>query len=234
MLDDLGLEPVCLNYATSLYPAWVSGNTDECVGKTTRKIPHLSEAGIPMMTMNFGARNDRHDQEAQLSEAVKVFDRVGEFASKHGVRMLLEVLHLYGIMNRPEDVLWMFEHLESPNVGALIDSSHWGVIGYDMDAFLSALGDRLWHVRLRDSRGPDTGDGKQELELTPGSAEVDFGKLALALDSAGYRGDVTTEFEYRDMTLDAIEREYDSGLQHLKSVGWDLPAGARTDLSMKR
>ncbi len=232
MLDDLGLEPVCLNFSAGMLPAWASGKIDEFVREWTRKIPHLSEAGIPMMTMNFGTRNDRDDQEAQLSNAVKAFDRVGEIASKHGVRMLLEVPHLYGIMPRPEDVLWVFEHLESPNIGALIDSSHWGIIGYDMDAFLSALGDRLWHVHLRDSRGLDTADGKQELELTPGSGEVDFGKLALALDSAGYRGDVTTELEYRDVTLDAIEREYDSGLQHLKSVGWELPAGVRTDLSV--
>ena len=58
----------------------------------------------------------------------------------------------------PEAVLWTFDRLTSPNVGALVDSSHWGIIGYDVNRFLGTLGDRLWHVHLRDSAGPDTAD----------------------------------------------------------------------------
>ncbi len=32
-------------------------------------------------------------------------------------------------------------------------------------------------------------------------------------------------FEYQDMTLDAIEREFDLGLKHLVDVGWKLLFG---------
>jgi sugar phosphate isomerase/epimerase len=108
-----------------------------------------------------------------------------------------------------------------------VDSSHWGIIGYDPDAFFDALGDRLWHVHLRDATGPDTADRKQQLEMTPGRGSVDFGRFGRALDRVGYQGDVSIEFEYRDMTLDAIEREYDAGLKHLAEVGWELPEGVR-------
>jgi len=179
------------------------------------------------MAMSFGLRNERKDQEAQLANAVKAYDRVGEIGAKHGVKMLLEIPHLYGIMNRPEQVLWVFDHLSSSNVGALVDCSHWGIIGYDVDAFFSALGKRLWHIHLRDSAGPDTGDQKQKLEMTPGDGIVDFKKFGRALDKVNYKGDVSLEFEYRDMTLDAIEREYDRGLKYLENVGWELPAGVK-------
>jgi sugar phosphate isomerase/epimerase len=63
--------------------------------------------------------------------------------------------------------------------------------------------------------------------LTPGDGTVDFDRFARALDQAGYRGDVSIEFEYRDMTLEAIEREYDRGLAYLANHGWKLPDATR-------
>lgn len=228
MLDQYGLTPVCLNYFAGFHRAWVPEDIDVMVAEWTRKIEQLPEVGIPMMTMSFGVRNDRPDQDFQLSNAVKAYDRLGKIGEKHGVRMLLEVPHLYGIMYRPEQVLWMFDRLSSANVGALVDCSHWGIIGYDAGEFFGRLGPRLWHIHLRDSGGPDTGDMKQKLEMTPGDGTVDFAKFGRALDKANYRGDVSIEFEYRDMTLDAIEREHDRGLAHLASVRWELPAGLKT------
>jgi sugar phosphate isomerase/epimerase len=223
LLDEHGLTPVCLNYCERYYDAWDVDQIDLFVARMTRKIEQLSTVGIPMMTMHFGLRNERDDQEQQLANAVKAYDRVADVAAAHGVRMLLEVPHLYGLMPRTEQVLWVFEHLESPNIGAVVDTSHWGIIGYDVDSYLEALGDRLWHVHLRDSAGPDTADRKQALEMTPGKGSVDFGQFAAALDKVAYKGDVSVEFEYRDMPLDAIDREIDSGLRHLFDHGWELP-----------
>ena len=222
MLDEMGLEAICLNYFAGPHCAWKPDEIDVFVQECSKKVAQLGEIGIPMMTMGFGIRNDRPDQERQLSNALRAYNRVGEIAARHGVRMLLEVPHLFGIMPRVEPVRWMFERLESPNVGALVDSSRWGIIGYDADAFFQALGDRLWHVHLRDAAGPDTGDGKQELELTPGAGQADFRKFGQALDRAGYDGDVSLEFEYRDVTFQTIEREFDAGLKHLADTGWEI------------
>ena len=227
MLDDLGLTPVCLNYFNAFHHAWIAEEIGEFVDEWTRKLAQLGQVGIPMMAMHFGVRNDRNDQEQQLSNVVKAYDQVGTIAERLGVRMVLEVPHLYSVMSRPEQVLWVFERLSSPNIGALIDCSHWGIIGYDMGAFVASLGDRLWHIHLRDSAGPDTCDRKQSLEMTPGDGVVDFSRFARSLDQIGYCRDVSIEFEYRDMTLDAIEREYDRGLKHLEQSGWELPAGVR-------
>jgi sugar phosphate isomerase/epimerase len=231
MLDDYSLEPICLNYYTDFHQAWIPQEMDIFVQEWERKIAQLGQVGIPMMTMGFGVRNDRPDQEFQLANAVKAYNRVGKIASQYGVRMLLEVPHLYGLMPRAQQVLWVFERLDCPNIGALVDSSHWGIIDYDIDSFFSALGNRLWHIHLRDSTGKDTADRKQKLELTPGSGKVDFEKFAQALDKVNYKGDVTVEFEYRDMTFDDIDKEYDKGLQHLIQVGWELPAAIKSNLT---
>ena len=230
MLDDAGLHPICLNYSRGPFEAWRRVEIDRFVDDWSRKLDHLAEVGIPLMTMPFGVRNNLPDQELQLAAAVETYDRVGEIGAQRGVRMLLEVPHLYNIMHRPHHALWVFDRLTSSNVGALVDTSHWGIIDYDPDVFFRALGDRLWHVHLRDSAGPDTADGKQELELTPGKGTADFRRFAEALDRADYRGDVTIEFEYRDTTLEEIEREYDEGLKHLSLCGWELPEAVQRTL----
>lgn len=228
MLQELDLQPVCLNYSAGHYQAWIAEQMEQFVENWTRKIRQVGEVGISMMVMGFGIRNNRDDQESQLANAVRVYDRVGKIAAHYGVRMLLEVPHLYGIMPRAEDVIWVFDRLNSPNVGALVDSSHWGIIDYDIDAFFSKLGERLWHIHLRDSEGTDTADFKQKLELTPGKGTVDFRKFAQALDLANYKSDVSLEFEYRDMSLDEIEREFHLGLKHLTDTGWLLPTSVKT------
>lgn len=230
MLDGFQLKPICLNYSPGSYQAWVREDMDRFVADRAKKLVQLAEVGIPMMTMLFGERNQRPDQELQLARAVEVYDRVGEIAKGLGIRMLLEVPHLYTIHPGADQVLWIFDHLSSSNVGALVDTSHWGIIQYDPAAFLGALGDRLWHVHLRDSAGPDTADRKQRLELTPGQGTVDFQKFAQTLDRLNYRGDVSLDFEYRDMTLEAIDHEFDTGLKYLSQNGWELPETVRTAL----
>lgn len=223
MLDDLGMTPICLNYSANNYYAWNPQEADIFINDWTKKIEQLGEVGIPMMTMGFGERNERDDQEQQLANLVKAYSKLGEIAKPYGVKMLLEVPHLYSVLPRPEQVYWVFDRLESDNVGILVDSSHWGIIGYDIDEFLGYFGERLWHIHLRDSEGPDTADEKQALELTPGDGTVDFAKLAQGLDRVNYKGDVTLEFEYRDMDLESIEREFDKGLEYLQQTGWELP-----------
>ncbi|MDP7638009.1 MAG: sugar phosphate isomerase/epimerase [Phycisphaerae bacterium] len=225
LFEDHGLTPVGLNYSVGMSHAWDPDHIDLFAKRWERKLVHLGEVGIPMMCMLFGIRNQRDDAEAQLASVVRFYDRVATFAEGLGVRMLLEVPHLYNILNRPDQVLWVLDRLKNSNIGVLIDSSHWGIIGYDIDEFFGALGDRLWHIHLRDSAGPDTADRLQDLEKTPGSGTVDFKKLAEALDNVNYSGDVTMELEYRDMTLDAIDQEYRKGLAYLKIAGWELPSG---------
>jgi sugar phosphate isomerase/epimerase len=226
-LKEMDLVPIGLNYCPRTYEAWCDEDIAQFERDVTGKLDHLCRAGIPMMTMLLGNRNDRPDQDDQIARVAAAYERVAEAAAVRGIKMLLELPHLYTILPRTEPVLRVLDRLQSPNVGLLVDSSHWGIIGYDLDAFFGAVGDRLWHVHLRDSRGPDTADRQQDLELTPGVGTVDFRAFGAALDRAGYTGDVSIEFEYRDMTLDAIEREYDAGLRHLSEAGWELPEGVR-------
>jgi sugar phosphate isomerase/epimerase len=223
MLDDLGLTAIALNWCPGVPYAYDGGSVEPWAASFEGKFAQAAEIGIKMMTMHFGARNDRADQAEQLVTAARAYDRVAREAAKYGIRMLLEVPHLYTIHQTTDAALWLLDKLPNPNIGALVDSSHWGNSGYDLDAFLDRIADRLWHVHLRDSMGPEASPCRESLTLTPGAGVVDFGYLARTLDRVGYEGEVTTEFEYFDVTLDYIEHQYDQGLRHLAEAGWEIP-----------
>jgi sugar phosphate isomerase/epimerase len=121
----------------------------------------------------------------------------------------------------------MFALITSPNVGATVDASHWGVLGYQLEDLWQAIGPRIWHIHLRDSAGPDTADFHQQLELTPGQGTVDFRQLGAWLDRHSYRGNVTAELEYVGRTPDGVELEVTAAFRHLASCGWELPPGVR-------
>lgn len=227
MGDDMGFEFIYLNYSPDRYFAWEKGFEEKFYFDCEKKLKQLPKVGIKKMTLITPERNERQDIDLQFDRMIALYDDVGEMAKRYGVMMVLEVPHLYTIINRPEHVYKVLERIKSDNIGVLADSSHWGIIKYDADEFFSAVGERLAHIHLRDSTGPDTNDRKQMLELTPGKGTTDFIKFGSALDKAGYSGDISIEFEYRDMTLDDIDREYEEGFSHLKKCGWTFPKEVR-------
>lgn len=240
MLARLGLRPVALNWSQMTGFAHDPASASAWLDAYKRKMEDAVEVGFPMMTMHFGGANDRPDQGEQRRVAADVYRSLAEHAASCGVKMLLELPHMYLIHHDCETALELLDELDPAVVGVLLDSSHWGVIGYDLDAYLERLGSRLWHVHLRDATPKSTpeldrtfkrpamvGRYGYNLTLTPGLGSVDFARLGAALDRIGYAADVTTEFEYFDMRLDEIERQYDAGLRRLAECGWSLPEDAR-------
>jgi sugar phosphate isomerase/epimerase len=240
MLTDLDLKPIALNWAPVMSDSYNEASTRQWMEEYKRKIRDAQEVGFPMMTMAYGRPNEALSLEEQRKICTGLYRELAEYAQSCGMKMLLELPHLYLVHNDCEPVYALLNDLDLPNVGILVDSSHWGLIGYDIETYLKKLGDRLWHIHLRDSSPtPQTdrdwvfvrpalfGKKKYNLTLTPGLGSVDFSRLGKALDGIGYQGDVTTEFEYFDMPLDEIERQYDAGLAHMVQCGWELPDGVQ-------
>jgi sugar phosphate isomerase/epimerase len=239
MLDDCGLTPVALNWNAGIGRSNEDPAIAEWIDGYKAKIEDAQGVGIPMMTMHFGRHHAGSDLSEERKRATDAYAQLAEYASQQGMVMLLELPHMHLVHHDCNSVITLLEQLDFDNVGLLIDSSHWGVIGYDLDEFLSRVGHRLRHVHLRDSVPRSTAELDRKfkrpalspnpvynLTLTPGLGVVDFAHFGQALDQIGYQGDVTTEFEYFDMPLDEIERQYDAGLSHLKKSGWSLADGS--------
>lgn len=191
--------------------------------RAQRLIDKAKLAGIPKVCLQGGHRLNIENHASELEAAARVLDQLGNYAERQGIRILLEMPHVWNIYFDHESSVRMLSHLQCDNIGVLLDSTHWHTTGYDLDSYLRFLGDRLWHVHLRDAAGRDDGEADYKLEITPGQGDVDFGHLADRLDTHGYAGDVTLETEYKNYSdPEEVDEENRQALAHLKSVGWQL------------
>lgn len=182
-------------------------------------------AGIPQVCLQGGRRKQAERIDEELEAAAGVIDMLAEAAAARGIRALLEMPHLWDLYYDLDKSKQMLSHLRSDNVGVVVDSTHWHTSGYDINDYVKFLGQRLWHVHLRDAAGKDTAAGDYQLEKTPGRGEVDFSALGEALDKHGYRGEVTLETEYKNYSSpDEVDEENLFALHHLRSVGWEIEA----------
>lgn len=179
--------------------------------------------GIPKVCVQGGRRKQIEDVALELKAAAEVIDGLAAYAAECGVKILMEIPHVWGLCYDVEKSKTMLSYLKSDNIGVLVDSTHWHTSGYEIDDYVGFLGDRLWHIHLRDAAGKDTPSGDYELEKTPGKGEVDFAKLGETLDKYGYRGEVTLETEYKNYdSPEEVDVENRFAMDYLRSVGWAI------------
>ena len=242
MLRALGLQPIALNFyggerdPTRPHPPRppraphklnIPEEAEHYVAMMRQAILQCRSLGIPLLMAVPGRRSEEPDRSEEVAAAAQIISMLGDVAYENGLRLALEAPHCYSLLNDLERTAEIFSLITSPHVGATVDSSHWGVLHYDLEELWAAIGPRIWHIHLRDSAGADTADFRQQLELTPGRGEVDFRGFAAWLDRHGYRGNVTLELEYVGRPLDEIEAEVGFACRHLASCGWQFPDGVR-------
>ncbi len=199
------------------------------IERAQRLIRKARATGIPRVCLQGGRRKQIQNVADELVAAAGVIDGLAAYAKDRGVMILLEMPHVWDLYHDVEKSKMILSHLRSDNIGVLIDSTHWHTSGYDIDDYVRFLGDRLWHIHLRDAAGRDTPAGDYQLEKTPGKGEVDFGRLGETLDRYGYRGEVTLETEYKNYgSPEEVDEENHFALAHLKSVGWNIRVCAET------
>jgi sugar phosphate isomerase/epimerase len=155
--------------------------------------------------------------------AAKVFKELAEYAEKRGTMVYIEAPHLFQIQDSVDHSLEFLLQLGDSPIGIIIDTSHWGIIGYDLAAYINEIDERPFHIHLRDSAGSDTRDFKQNLEMTPGNGTVDFDKFRRILVNSGRSFTATLELEYRTNDEDYIGSEITRGITYLKSCGFSFP-----------
>lgn len=191
--------------------------------RARRLIDKAKSAGIPMVVLNVGRKEHTEDIDRDLKASAAVLDSQAEYAQELGIKILLEMPHVWQIYYDVERSKQMLSYLRSDNIGVVVDSTHWHVSGYDIDDYVQVLQDRLWHVHLRDAAGHDSPAANYELEKTPGKGFVDFKLLGESLDRYGYYGDITLETEYKNYKDPSeVDDENASAIAYLKSVGWQI------------
>lgn len=125
-------------------------------------------------------------------------------AERLGLKIALEVPHLYTLVETPNDVERLNREISSPALAYCLAPTHTLARRRSVEETIRACGDRLWVFYLWDVRpGYDPvdgersfGDGEQQL---PGLGSLDWSAIGAVLDEIGFRG-------YSDMKCHSTEK----------------------------
>ncbi len=181
--------------------------------------------GIPIVTMRGKGKSD--DKEA-TKEEFKYIRRISDEAASRGVTLAIKP-HVGASVYNTTTMIQMFNEIDSPGLGANLDTLHIFRAGEDASETVRKLGKKIVHVHLREY--PDVPD-RQNYEARAdeeivGRGGVDFPKILKSLKAIGYNGaldlDVIGAFTYplsRQMGIAAETRGYmNRCFQELKITG---------------
>lgn len=232
LLNKYDLQATSINHSVrrrglqGAYRAYYAEEIEEYRTHVCELIDHASCLKLSDFLVSIGHRSNGPDDSNVRKVFATVLSDVADHAAEKGVRLSVELLHVYSVAYDLPTTIDFFHAAHSDKLVTTLDSSHWLVSKYDINELFDHLGSRIHHVHLRDARGSDTADFKQQLEFTPGKGEVDFQLLGTVLDQRGYRDGIVLEMEHRNgLSIAQINREYQFGIRHLKSCGWQFPPG---------
>lgn len=97
--------------------------------------------------------------------------------------------HIGNAMQKPEQLRWVLEQVQSPWLTAACDYSHFELQQLSMAESLQPLAEKISFVHVKDAQGEP---GKFQFVL-PGDGKTDYAKLFAALKQAKYTGDILVE-----------------------------------------
>lgn len=224
-VDDLDLEIPCLASYTGFY---VGKDRDACEEEVSelRRFCELADIlGADLVRHGPGGPAADEATDADYEEGARWMRRAADVAAGYDKRLGVEI-HGNTIVESASDAVRYLELVDRDNVGVIHDAGNMFICGeeYGPDP-VQTLGDRLWHVHVKDERPVDDADGPGHFEretldgteyFAPallGEGEVDFGRLWTALDDAGYDGFLTDECHVPRVgdgdDIDVAAHEYD-------------------------
>jgi L-ribulose-5-phosphate 3-epimerase len=184
----LGFDAIDI-WGAHLHPEWAS---DEQVSTAKELLVHH---GLRVTSYAVWVGNDLLQRACEIASALGA-PVIGGAAPVDDPRLpeLLRANDLrLGIENHPERTPQ--ELLDKTggheNVGACIDTGWWGTNGYDAPRAIEELGDRVFHVHLKDVLA----EGEPHETCRWGEGIVDIEGCVRALQRIGYTGAITVEHE---------------------------------------
>lgn len=168
------------------------GALDPLVAETTRQrleqtIQAAAALHAHLIVVHPGYDRWRYDRQPQLwlGRASAFFPPLLDLAGRSGVRLALENI----FEEAPDTLTALVQTLDHPCFGHCFDIGHWNLFGraIPLEHWLSALGDKLFHLHLHDNRG------RADDHLPVGGGEIDFHPLGAYLKGRHRLPSITLE-----------------------------------------
>lgn len=137
-----------------------------------------------------------YSSKASLKSNLEMFNKYGEWAAEHGVKIAIENMIEKKVGRRfgssVEELLELHERLDSDLFGICWDTGHAHMAGINQPAALHLIGKRLKALHICDNHGVE------DEHLMPLAGTIDWQPIMQALVDIEYTGDLTFEVAYRD------------------------------------
>lgn len=155
---------------------------------------------------------------------VKTVRELGEYASKTGVKLVVETLTPYesNAFKSANDAVELFEQIDSPYVVGMCDLvppyvQHESILDY-----LDKLGDKMYHFHIID------GEQGTDSHIVPGDGSIPLRELFMELKDAGYDKTATIELVtgYINEPRLYARRAIDRVRGYMQEAGFEQQGGA--------
>ena len=177
--------------------------------------------GSTVFKINVGSRPDGGPTDQHLVTMAEALNELGRRTADLGL-MLAPHPHIWGPLERPEEIARVTELTNPEYVGFTVDTAHYRLGGSDPLRYIRDHYDRVVHLhfkdtplKFRDHTGPTpTRDEHGENNLYPpmGAGGVDFVSIVRLINERGYSGWITLDYD----PPRAIEGTIDQQLTHNK------------------
>jgi L-ribulose-5-phosphate 3-epimerase len=204
-LDDLDLDVPCLATYTGGY---VGKDEETCLVELER-LEHYCELAdvldVDLIRHNPGGPGSYAATDAQYDTAAEWFRQAATIAADYGKDLGVEI-HSNTLVEATEDALRFFELVDRDNVGAIHDAANMYIshVPHGQES-IEELGERLFHVHVKDERPVIGGEGRGAFELETregldryeptllGEGNTDYETVVDSLAAVGYDGYLTDE-----------------------------------------
>lgn len=178
------------------------GLDEESLASTARQLARIAAAGGGALIVPAGRQDHAPfvDRDTDLALIARRLETIAAECERHGVRLLVEVLHHLRFVHTVSDADALLALSPPGTYGVLFDVSHVVASAEDPLAWARALGARIERVHLRDAVAGN-------LNLALGTGDVDVSALVSVLEGGGYSGSYILELETHNVA--EHEREAD-------------------------
>ena len=172
----------------SLHAGGLDGLDDTTIAATEqylRRVLQLAhELGVPLVNVNGGMMpTTGGDRQPMLQRIGTALRRIAPVLEQLDLRLTLEN-HFNFQIEQPDHYDGL---LVSPRIGVTIDTGHFTAAGVDMPPFIRRLGQRVFHVHIKDHIGQES--------VALGDGQTDNAGVIAALREIGYAGYLSVELE---------------------------------------
>jgi sugar phosphate isomerase/epimerase len=190
-MEDMGLK-TCAVSARNDFLVVGRDALDEQIERMERVCRLAKLLGTDTLRTEGGWAKEEIDEGDWAPLIIKGLQRCAELGEAYDVRFALDN---HGHVTNDGDLeVKIFEAVDSPRVGANLDTMNYRWAGHDLDAirrFYDIIAPYTFHTHMKDGRG--SGENYQGAAL--GEGEIDLEYAVRTLKEAGYDGVWTAEYE---------------------------------------